>query len=289
MEIIQLQSDKMSITIFVSVAVALITALMTIVKLVNDKEAKISDYRQSWADSVRKSLANLIANINSLAESLRRTTNKAMLVVKVTKKIKERRTEDPGTDVSDLLDNKKHLIEQLAADKEIVRNLKSDLQHSYAESLLHFKHRDEWFIKIDKCMDEVFELLRRYSSTPNTEKDLRLKMLERMQLLSEELALYSQETLKDVWESVKKGEPVYQKTKRWSIRVSALMFLLLLVVGVGSFGWPHSANVNQGSGIPQACSALPMVSQVVNLDLGKQNREVGNKAAYIVPVKKECD
>jgi len=59
MEIASFQPDRILVTLFVSVLVAFVTAALSIVRLVNDKEGKTTDYRQAWTDSVRKSLESV--------------------------------------------------------------------------------------------------------------------------------------------------------------------------------------------------------------------------------------
>lgn len=59
--------DKILLTAFLTALAGFITAALSIVKLVNEKESKTSEYRQLWTDSVRKALSDLIGNINARA------------------------------------------------------------------------------------------------------------------------------------------------------------------------------------------------------------------------------
>jgi hypothetical protein len=62
--------DKIFLTAFLSALAGFITATLSIVKLVNEKESKTTEYRQAWTDSLRKSFAELIGLINAQAGNL---------------------------------------------------------------------------------------------------------------------------------------------------------------------------------------------------------------------------
>jgi len=62
--------DKILLTAFLSALAGFITAILSIVKLVNEKESKTTDYRQNWTDSVRGELANLIGLLNAQAAQI---------------------------------------------------------------------------------------------------------------------------------------------------------------------------------------------------------------------------
>jgi len=62
--------DKILLTVFLSALAGFITAALSIVKLVNEKESKTSDYRQAWTETARTAFSELIASINSLAALL---------------------------------------------------------------------------------------------------------------------------------------------------------------------------------------------------------------------------
>ena len=63
--------DKILLTAFLTALAGFVTAALSIVKLVNEKESKTTEFRQAWTDSARKALADLIAKINSILFTLR--------------------------------------------------------------------------------------------------------------------------------------------------------------------------------------------------------------------------
>jgi len=58
--------DKLLLAAFMSTLAGFITAIISIVKLVNEKESKISVYRQTWNDSARKSFADLASKLTAI-------------------------------------------------------------------------------------------------------------------------------------------------------------------------------------------------------------------------------
>lgn len=68
MEFTNLQSSQATI-LTIPVLVALVTAVLGSMKLIVDKENKISDYRHEWLNSVREISSRLVSNISALAWS----------------------------------------------------------------------------------------------------------------------------------------------------------------------------------------------------------------------------
>lgn len=62
--------DKVLLTAFLTALAGFITAALSIVKLVNEKESKTTEYRQAWTESVRTAMAELIAKINAKASTM---------------------------------------------------------------------------------------------------------------------------------------------------------------------------------------------------------------------------
>lgn len=60
--------DKIVISSFFALLAAFITAVVSFVKLVNDKEARVSDHRQEWTTSARDALADLISKVSALSD-----------------------------------------------------------------------------------------------------------------------------------------------------------------------------------------------------------------------------
>ncbi|QVE15078.1 MULTISPECIES: hypothetical protein [Pseudomonas] len=56
--------DKILLTAFLTALAGFITAALSVVKLVNEKESKTTEFRQSWTESARAALSDLIAKLN---------------------------------------------------------------------------------------------------------------------------------------------------------------------------------------------------------------------------------
>lgn len=53
-----------------AVGAAFIAAIVSLVGLIISKEQKISDFRQSWVDELRKEISQYLANINAISDKL---------------------------------------------------------------------------------------------------------------------------------------------------------------------------------------------------------------------------
>lgn len=233
-----LQGDRLLIAAFVSVLVGFITAVLSIVRLVNDKESKTTDYRQGWTDSLRKCVADLISNINSLAGAIvrRAATNDRISTLRGT--LPDGQQFDEKDKV--LHD---HLIKTLADDDAHIRELRRSMFQSYAFTRLHFKPNDATFTPLENKFDVVADALQKLealSGDGNVAE--RLVLRERVHADVAEITGYARFILKTTWETVKRGERAYELTKRWSLIGGAIALAVLLVfAGVaGLNAWKHT-------------------------------------------------
>lgn len=218
--------DKILLTAFLSALAGFITAVISIVKLVNEKESKTTDYRQAWTDSVRKAFADLISNINSqaariiAAEGVRDELNQAIANNRDFNK-----DEDPTS--KRIMD---HLEKVLAGHRNALHDNKKSIYESYSLARLHFKPNDLSFNRIE----QKFDVLERLITNMNESKEVseRAAIREKIHAGANELAGYARDILKTEWETVKRGEPAYQLTKKWSIGSSIAMFVILLAIGI---------------------------------------------------------
>jgi hypothetical protein len=224
--------DKVLLTAFLSALAGFITAVISIVKLVNEKESKTTDYRQAWTDSIRKSLAELIASLNAQASQIK---NEFSLRDKLNN-FSEERLQEPGVDR--IMD---HLEKNLS---ELVKNMHLTRQatfESYAFSRLHFKPNDLSFNRIEQKFDILDSLLNDLST--ESKEVTRAEIRQKIYGGTKEITDYARDILKTEWETVKRGEPAYQRTKKWSIGTSILMLLILLSIGI-HVGTSPSKNEN---------------------------------------------
>lgn len=212
--------DKVLLTAFLSALAGFITAILSIVKLVNEKESKTTDYRQAWTESVRTAFANLIANINSQAAQINAAaTLREMLG-------KQNAGNGKGENERFLAFNEARLKDLQEKSSETRRHI----YESYASVRLHFKPNDLSFNRVEQKFDSAITLIN--SIQDQNEAHERAAIKERVNAISDEITGFARDILKTEWETVKKGEPAYRKTKKWSVTTSIVMLFILISIGV---------------------------------------------------------
>jgi hypothetical protein len=218
--------DKILLTAFLTALAGFITAALSIVKLVNEKESKTTEFRQSWTESARAALSDLIAKLNYQAvamedvNSAKKNLMSAIKVASATKNVTER----------ELLNEVVSLQKDLLG-KSIERSRVSmrEVYQTHATVRLHFKPDDSDLVRIenkfDYCMAKFSELRREDDS----EKWGVLK--EQVHSATNEITASSRALLKTEWEKVKLGEPAYRRTKKWSVWACVIMFFVLITIG----------------------------------------------------------
>ena len=232
---VQLMSyDKIFFTAFISILVGFITAMASIVRLVNDKENKTTDYRQAWNDSLRRSLSDLISNINLLATALIDHLDLSDGMRDLTLYSFRHESENQEEKIPESIINiRDELQKRQSSEKDHIYELRKNMHQSYALSTLHFKPNDISFSRVEQKFSLIVEMLDRLSGMKNEqEKNDRILLSEKIKRSAHELEDYSRDILKTEWETVKKGETAYQKTKKWSINGGWFAFFLLFIFGV---------------------------------------------------------
>lgn len=84
--------------------------------------------------------------------------------------------------------------------------------------------------RIEQKFDSAMAMLSELAKADNSAD--RAKIKEKIHGTVDEITGYSRDILKTEWETVKKGEPSYQTTKRWSIGGSIAMLFLLISIGI---------------------------------------------------------
>ncbi|MCV4287842.1 hypothetical protein OH708_07985 [Pseudomonas capsici] len=221
--------DKILLTAFLTALAGFITAALSIVKLVNEKESKTTEFRQSWTESARAALSDLIAKLNFhvtnivSVKELQENMTKTILIASKTENEVERGL------LGEVINLHKDLL-----GKGIERSRQSmrEVFEAHATVRLHFKPEDSDLVRIenkfDFCMGKFSELQREDES----EKWGVLK--EQVYNATNEITASSRALLKTEWEKVKQGEPSYKSTKKWSVWVFAIMSALLVIIGVHS-------------------------------------------------------
>lgn len=220
--------DKILITVFLSALAGFLTAVTSIVKLVNEKESKTTDYRQTWTDSARLALSNLISNLSTQAELITSRANAAdRLTEHLGDESQTAKEDEAEKRLRDFWQNK------LNEDDAALRIMRKEIYQSYALTRLHFKIDDHSFNRVEHKFDVVMGMLRELGKLSDTEKKPeRMELKEKILSTVDDIAIYAREILKTEWETVKKGEKSYKLTKRWSIYGSVIMLFILLSIGI---------------------------------------------------------
>lgn len=218
--------DKILLTAFLTALAGFITAALSIVKLVNEKESKTTEYRQAWTDSLRAALSELIGNINALASIASIGAGSRNHFIKLLEKGKQEDPEYEEVRKDAIQVNKNYWIDAAGRRKELL----SELYQSYAKVRLHFKPDDASFSRVEHKFQYCMDLIAEIDKSKKNAK--RLKLKERVHAGADEITSYSRSILKQEWETVKQGEPAYKKTKTWSIWMCVIMLFILLTIGV---------------------------------------------------------
>lgn len=267
--------DKILITAFFSALAGLIAAIMAIVKLINEKEGKTSQYRQEWTISVRNCLANLVAKINSLSRSmlyLKKLSAKIDALYKI-----EPKSEKESTKVSKAIDFIENRINQVQDDILVTRK---EIHEAFAQASLHFKPNDDSFKPVEEVFAKIMALF--YGMGEKTEPAEVEKDILLLKKLSDDINNACRVILKQVWEDIKKGEPTYITTKRWAFVSVAVMTVILFVIGWFSIPLienTKSMNCNDAISIKNTLITKPEASNVVNVkedSAKKVSKEVTN-------------
>lgn len=218
--------DKVLLTAFLTALAGFITAALSIVKLVNEKESKTTDYRQAWTESVRGALAELIAKINSLATTV---VGAKKLSASHERLMKEHsKAEGPEKEVKKSLAD----FHREAFKDGLYRAnlLTQEVYHAYSRVSLHFKPDDLSFSRIEHKFDYCRTKLAELKEEADIQKLGVIK--EQVHSAANDITNMSRGILKTEWETVKLGEPAYKSTKKWSVWCCIVMLFLLVTIGV---------------------------------------------------------
>jgi len=123
-----------------------------------------------------------------------------------------------------------HLEKALSENGKEFHSARKALYESYALVRLHFKPNDLSFHRVEEKFDTIQGLIRQLDIEGDEVKYVELR--EKVYSCSNEIAGFARDILKTEWETVKKGEPAYKRTKKWSVGILVVMMLILLSIGV---------------------------------------------------------
>lgn len=214
--------DKILLVAFLSSFAGFITAVISIVKLVNEKENKTSEFRQSWTDSVRTTISDLSARLIEMVSGLEYHER----LVDIEKKL-QRRT---GANIEKRLNTVSELLKEV---RKTMITSRHNFNQSYALCKLHFKPDDNDF----KAIEDIVDSVRKESKSMAAETDTKVRREMRSQNItkSRKIIEIGRQILKNEWERVKEGENVYKQTKVYSFYGGIFMLVMLLILGYFSY------------------------------------------------------
>lgn len=219
--------EKILLAAYLSVLAAFITATASIVKLVNEKESKTTDYRQSWTDSLRNALSQLIGCISLQATYLIGRIEAQNQIISL-QKVKPSQEQESDKETA-----QKFMIDSLLDLNKSIKENRGELEKLFALTSLHFKPNDETFSRFENKYNQIDELFRKIVDAKSPEKEAdRRELREKIKSAVAELTSISRFILKTEWEHVKAGEPSYKKTKAWSTYIGIGAFAILIICGI---------------------------------------------------------
>lgn len=219
--------DKILLTAFLTALAGFVTAALSIVKLVNEKESKTTEFRQAWTDSARKALADLIAKINSQASVTTDARRRFISMMKL-----DSSTTGSAEETALKAETATFMRGAWKESLDASRDLTQEIYHAYATVRLHFKPYDKDFAIVENKVEQCISKLKDMRGEKDLDKVLVFR--EQVHAAADEISGAARHLLKNEWETVKLGEPAYRKTQKWSVRVCVVMLFILLVIGVHS-------------------------------------------------------
>lgn len=219
--------DKILLTAFLTALAGLVTAVLSIVKLVNDKENKITDFRQIWTESAREAMADLVAKINSHIVAVVNYKKAELSLYENGNRFQHASNEREEEALKGILD---YQYEFLRKTFDISIGLLGEVHLAHAKVRLHFKPEDPEFVRIEHKIEMYFAKAEEVRLSDDPASWLVLK--EQVHAATNEITGSSRALLKNEWEKIKLGEPAYRMTKKWSGWACVGMLVLLLVIGI---------------------------------------------------------
>ncbi len=211
--------DKLLLTAIISAFAALLTAALSIVKLVSDKEGKTTDYRQAWTESARAAFAELITAINAQAATIK---NEAISRHRLTNATIEESNEPNPINSFKL----NFIKDRLSEHQKAFLDQRKTIYSAFATLSLHFKNEDPHFLVFSDKFRAAEALLNKMKDTKKDKKQDKLKL--KIHSNAEELSVLARSMLKQEWETIKKGETAYQQIKRWSGWACTILFIFII-------------------------------------------------------------
>ncbi len=219
--------DKILFSALFALMAGLLTAVISFVKLVNDKESRVTDYREEWTNSVRKTLADAVAHVRSLVSLL----DTQGVILGSMYDLSEQVALEADVEKKKLIQQRLDLqISRLEMTQKEMNSVRKDLNQAYNFARLHFKPNDPLFAIVEQKFDSITGQMKGLFEARDKEKVAEIR--GQIEVYCADLVAVSRAIIKDEWERIKKGEPIYQKTKNGAKWGGVVMFFILFTVGV---------------------------------------------------------
>lgn len=223
--------DRILISTLFALLAAFLTAVVSFVKLVNDKEAKISDFREQWTTSARQSLAELTSKLLAIAHILDERASRSNKCTNISTHLLKAGSTHEKEMLDLALEYESKMLEKT---NEVRRELTQDIHHSNQLARLHFKLNDPDTAGLEYKIDSAIELITSIETNGITSNEERVKEItSKVRIICAEISMLSRTVIKNEWEKVKRGEPTYAKTKqaaKWSVVTFFLIFLVTICI-----------------------------------------------------------
>jgi hypothetical protein len=191
-------------TVFIAVGVvaaAMLTGVFSFISLINQKEGKISEFRQNWIDAIRNDLAKMTASFDRMCASWQ--------LVKI-----QTERDGSGADVPESLNRFYDLVkDDLIVFSECHQRILMRLNRNQHADLIDELRQTNDIISQPNVLCDTNAV------------DLRIKRIIEL----------SQDLLKEEWEVVKAGEQSYRMTKMTVIVSIAILVLSVICIIMWNF------------------------------------------------------
>lgn len=229
--------EKILVSSLFALLAAVLTAVISFVKLVNDKEGKVSDFRQQWIISVRESIAKLLSKIAALCLVLEERAVRSQNFNSYKEHVLKAKSDNEKELLTVSMEYELSMLEKANTQKsELLR----EVHEANQLSRLLFKQNDSDFIGIESKIDSILVLLRSTEEREYVFEKVKLKETTgRIDVLCSEILGLTRLALKSEWERVKKGEVVYIKTKTAAKWGGVFFFFVFLTLGIHGYIASH--------------------------------------------------
>lgn len=204
----------------VTAAVGFVTAAISVVKLINDKESKVTDYRQAWALSARASISDLVSTIKAYSKELYDQKD-----AEVSLQVAKRRIFEFDQVPSYLSQDIAWCQKQIDSSFDRCKNHLHKIQMAYSSAELHFKSNDPRFLSIEQEFSLCQERIKSLRMSTNRAEWAYLR--DAVQESARSISSRSRDLLDCEWNDTKKGEKAYQ----WAVRISIFLIFAAPVAG----------------------------------------------------------